>query len=310
MMEELEKWWDFRQHYESKVAESAMFLATHGVMTSGPEFAVVLGSGLGGLADRIDVEKEIPYSEIPHFPQPTVKGHEGKLVVGKLEGVPIIGMKGRKHFYEVADSPFGTGPLRIVHPINVMAEMCVPNFFVTNAAGGITGGYLVGDAMIIDSHISYIPNPLLGRVMDFDNVDLDSVEKVPRFVPMDNAYDSELRSMLLSGGMEHHEYMHSGTYVAMTGPSYETKGEILALKSMGADAVGMSTAPEVIAARSRGMRCVGMSCITNVMAPDGENAANHDEVKEILDKQETKDRFADIVSGFFAKYRETYMEKR
>ena len=306
-LQKLEQALDFRDNYESKVCDAAAYVREK-LGEIHPVFGIVLGSGLGELADSIERATVIPYSEIPNFPQTTIiQGHEGKLLIGELEGVPVIGLKGRKHYYEVADEPFNTGILQAVFPVHALAELGVGNYFVTNASGGLNPSYNVGDIMIIRSHINLLPNALLGRHHNFSRVDYagEMSTRVWRFQPMNNAYDPELRNMLGHAGIDHKGHVHEGVYLAVTGPTFETEGESIAFREgLRADAVGMSTTPEVIVARNRGMKSVGMSCITNVIAPDGTNATNHDEVKAILESPEVKHRLSSTVSNFFRLYRE------
>ena len=229
-----------------------------------------------------------------------MEGHEGTLIVGKLEGVPVIGLKGRKHYYEVADQLYNNGILQTVFPVHVLAELGVPNYFVTNAAGGLNQSYSVGDAMIIRSHINLLPNSILGRQKKFLRLDGTPVW---RFQPMNDAYDPHLREMLLNQN-RFGPHVHEGVYLAVTGPTFETEAESIAFRNgLFADAVGMSTAPEVIVARNRGMKAVGFSCITNKIAADGTNATNHEEVKAILDSEDVRKRLESLVCGFFAEYR-------
>lgn len=290
---------DYQQNYERKVGEAVDYLNSRlaGVK---PQFGVVLGSGLGELASSIEDSVVVDYADIPNFPKTGVKGHEGKLIIGKLAGVPVIGLKGRKHFYEVADAPFNTGILQVVFPVHVLAGLNVPNYFVTNAAGGLNSKYQVGDLMVLKSHINLLPSPLLGRHLDFNRLDGG---KTWRFQPMNGAYDSRLREFLFSAGAEYKDNVHQGTYLAVTGPTFETEGECIAFRDgLNADAVGMSTTIETIVARNRGMKVVGMSCITNKIAQDGTNATNHEEVNAILESSQTKNRLSSIVKNFFEIY--------
>jgi len=306
-LEELNRLYDFQQNYELKVRQAAKYLRPL-VEHYKPEFGLVLGSGLGDLADAMDgVGSKVAYQGIPNFPTPSVEGHEGLMIFGKLEGVPVIALKGRKHYYEVADLPFNNGMLQVIFPVHVLAELGVKNYFVTNAAGGLNQNYEVGDMMVIDSHINMIPNALLGRHHHFARV--DDGEQVERFQPMNGAYDENLRELLTIAGLNSNHYIHNGTYLAVSGPTYETEGECLAFRGMGADAVGMSTAPEVIVARNRGMNCVGMSCITNKIAKDGTNATNHEEVKAILESTEVRNRLTGTVANFFSLYGRGVMNK-
>lgn len=308
-LEKLAKAYDYQQNYEDKVKESAIIIkqslgfSKHGSWQP-PEFGLVLGSGLGDLADSIEDAKAIPYEHIPNFPRTTVHGHEGKLIYGKLEGVPVIGLKGRKHFYESADEPFNTGMLQVLFPVHVLANLGVKNYFATNAAGGLNLEYNIGDIMVLNSHINMIPNALLGRQHKFKRLD---GEDTWRFQPMNDAYDTQLTSLLCKSANNICIDTRIGSYLAVTGPTYETKGECLAFRDrLGADAVGMSTAPEVIAARNRGMKCVAFSCITNKIAEDGTNATNHEEVKAILDSSETRQKLTSTVQKFFEAYRNLY----
>ena len=263
-LKQLELALDFRDNYEVKIAEAADHIRGR-LGSHKPSFGIVLGSGLGDLADSIQGATVIPYCKIPHFPTPTVPGHEGKMLIGELEGVPVIGLKGRKHYYEVADEPFNNGILQAVFPVHVLANLGVENYFATNAAGGLNLNYGVGDIMIICSHINLLPNALLGRQHDF--VRVDGTGKVLRFQPMNGAYDPKLTELLKQAGSEHKEHVHEGVYLAVTGPTFETEGESISFRyGLKADAVGMSTTPEVIVARNRGMKAVGMSFISNIIS--------------------------------------------
>jgi purine-nucleoside phosphorylase len=297
--EQFEKELDFHSNYEEIVDWASEYIKEE-LKDRKPKFALTLGSGLGEFAEKLNKAVEIPYDSIPNFPKTTVAGHEGKLIVGNLEGIEIICLKGRKHYYEVADKPFNNGILEVVLPIQVLANLGVENYFATNAAGGLNPKYGIGDLMIIKSHINLIPNPLAGRQKDFKNLEGKTIE---RFQPMNNAYDSKLRNILREASFTNFASIHVGTYLAVSGPSYETEAECVAFRdSLKADAVGMSTAPEVIVARNRGMKAVGLSCITNIIAQDGTNAANHKEVKAILESKEVKDRFSSTIERFFRIY--------
>lgn len=319
---DLEQAFDFRDNYERKVAEAADYIRPF-LRSTNPVFGIVLGSGLGDLVESIKTAVVIPYGEIPNFPTTTIAGHEGKMLIGEIAGVPIIGLKGRKHYYEVADEPFNAGILQTVFPVHVLADLGVGNYFVTNAAGGLNLNYHVGDIMVIRSHINLLPNPLLGRHHGFGKV--DGTGQVWRFQPMNSAYqrrsksDKELTRLLLEAGGRRNSYgiggklsdlmfsmglakrfVHEGVYLAVTGPTYETEAECIAFRDgFKADAVGMSTTPEVIIAINRGMKVVGMSCITNVIAADGTNNTSHDEVKAVLESSQIKDRLLSIVTNFF-----------
>lgn len=239
----------YRDNYEYRVARSVAYLKEK-MGDRHPAFGIVLGSGLGDLADSINEAVTIPYADIPEFPTTTVEGHEGKMIIGTLEGVPVVGLKGRKHYYESADDPCNTGILQVVFPVHVLASLGTKNYFVTNAAGGLNPKYNVGDVMIIRSHINLLPNPLLGRHHTFTRV--DNNKRVERFQPMNDVYNRELRQMLIETGAAQKGHVHEGVYLAVPGPTYETQGECIAFRDgLKADAVGMSTTPEVIVARNR-----------------------------------------------------------
>ncbi len=294
---------DFYENYESKVAEAADYV--RGKLGSRkPVFGIVFGSGFGDIAESIERITTIPYGAIPNFPITTVPGHEGKMLIGELEDVTVIGLKGRTHYYEVADEPFNNGILQTVFPVHVLADLRIQNYFVTNACGGLNKGYAIGDIMIIRSHINLLPNALLGRQYDFLRV--DDARPVLRFQPMGGVYDSELTELLKRAGSALGEHVHEGRFIAVTGPTYETEGESIAFREgFQADAICMSTTPEVIVARNRGMKVVGMSCITNVITADGTNTTNHEEVKSVLESPQVKGRLLTTVREFFRLYRES-----
>ena len=206
-LQQLKQALGFRDNYEAKVAGAADYVKSK-LGDHKPVFGVVLGSGLGDLADSIEGATVIPYGEIPNFPTTTVSGHEGKMLIGELEGVLVIGLKGRKHYYEVADEPFNNGILQVVFPVHVLADLGVKNYFVTNASGGLNQNYSVGDIMILRSHINFLPNALLGRHHDFSRV--DDTGQVWRFQPMNSAYDPELTAMLRQAGSAHEGHVHEG----------------------------------------------------------------------------------------------------
>jgi purine-nucleoside phosphorylase len=299
----LEQAIDFGENYENYVANAAKIVIEL-CNKKTPEFGIVLGSGLDDLANEIKSQEKISFEDAG-FPETTVEGHTGEIIVGELEGVRVIGFSGRKHFYEVADMPFGI--LQTVFPVHVLANALVKNYFVTNAAGGLNLNYNVGDIMIIKSHINMIPNILLGRHLDF--LKIGSLKKTDRFQPMNGAYDANLKLILntavgLAYAEEKKTPISQGIYMAVTGPSYETEGECIAFRKMGADAVGMSTTSEAIVARNRGMNVVGFSCITNKIAEDGTNDTNHEEVRRILESDEVKTRLHLTIQKFFRLYRD------
>ncbi len=299
----VQSYFDYFQNYEKLVCQAAAYVQSiiQKNNCKQPVCAITLGSGLGELAQQITDAVSIPYSEIPNFPTTTVPGHEGTLIIGKLAGVPIIGLKGRKHYYEVAHEPFNNGILKSVFAVHVMAELGISNYFVTNAAGGLNTKYAVGDIMILKSHINFLPNVLLGPNKNFKRVGDNS--EVWRFQPMNASYDLDYIQLLQKAGNKYAENVHLGTYLAVTGPTFETEGECLAFRDgLGADCVGMSTTPEVIVARNRNMKVVGFSCITNTITKDGVNATNHEEVKEILNSKKIKERLSKIVVNFFTEF--------
>jgi len=231
-----------------------------------PRVALVLGSGLGEMADGLTDAVRIPYATIPGYPQPTAEGHAGQLVIGQLEGVPVAAMQGRVHFYEGL-------PLRdLVFPVRVFGRMGIRAVVLTNAAGGISPRLKQGCLVVLEDHINLQgTNPLVGR---------NDVRFGPRFPDMTNAYDPAYRKKALEAGQQLGVEITSGVYAAMTGPSYESPAEIRFLRTIGAGVVGMSTVAEVIAARHQGMRVLAISCVTNMAAGIQKAPITHEEVLE------------------------------
>lgn len=255
------------------------------IIKSTPDVAIILGSGLGNLADSIENKKEIPYKDIPHFPQTTVPGHDGKLIFGELNGKKVLAMKGRFHYYEGNDMD------AVVYPIRVFKALGIDKLIVTNAAGGVNTGFTPGDLMIITDHISlFCENPLRGENYD---------ELGPRFPDMSCAYDKELINIAMDSAKALGIDIKSGIYSYCKGPSFETPAEIRALRTLGADAVGMSTVPEVITARHMKMKVLGISCITNMAAGILDQPLNHEEVLETGKQVEKK--FVSLVSHIVSK---------
>ena len=213
-----------------------------------PQAGIVLGSGLGRLADSIQDQLVIPYRDIPGFPVSTATGHKGNFIIGTLGGKTVMAMQGRIHFYE------GYGMESVVLPIRVMIGMGIRNLFVSNAAGGINFNLHIGDLMIIKDHINLLPNPLIGPNMDSEG---------PRFPDMTRPYDPSLIKLAEDLAAQMGIEVKKGVYIGDTGPSYETPAEYKFYRTIGADAVGMSTVPEVIVARHAGIPVFGMSVITN-----------------------------------------------
>ncbi|MGH2537327.1 MAG: purine-nucleoside phosphorylase [Candidatus Promineifilaceae bacterium] len=230
-----------------------------------PEIALILGSGLGGVAAAVRDPAAIPYADIPGFPLSTVPGHAGRLLLGRLEGRPVAVMQGRFHYYEGYPMPLVVFPLRVLHSLGATT------LIVTNAAGGLNPDFEPGDVMLIRDHINHMgANPLLGPNEDALG---------PRFLDMTHAYDAELRALAVRVAAAAAIPLRQGVYIALSGPTFETPAERRLLRQLGADAVGMSTVPEVIAARHAGMRVLGFSAISNVATggPD-QPADSHEEV--------------------------------
>jgi purine-nucleoside phosphorylase len=231
-----------------------------------PEVGVILGSGLGNFSKEIAVEKEIPYSEIPHFPVSTVQGHQGKLVFGTLEGKRIVAMAGRFHYYE------GYDVSQVVFPVRVMKFLGISLLMISNAAGGVNPSYNVGDLMIIRDHISFAtPNPLRGKNID---------ELGPRFPDMSEPYKKSYIKVARDVAREAGIPVHEGVYFAATGPTFETRAEYLMIHHLGGDAVGMSTVQETIVANHMGLPVFAMSVITDIGIREDENVITHEEVLE------------------------------
>ncbi len=235
-----------------------------------PDVAVILGSGLGELANRLEQPLICRYDDIPGFARSTVVGHAGQLVQGYLQGKKVLAMQGRFHYYE------GHRQQQIAHAVRVMKRLGAPRLIVTNAAGGINRDFSVGDLMLITDHINMTGgNPLIGRNDD---------KLGPRFPDMSQAYSRRLMAVADEAGRSLGSVLRRGVYMAVSGPSFETPAEIECYGRLGADAVGMSTVPEVIAAVHCGMEVLGISCITNVAAGLGEEKLNHEEVIEVTRK--------------------------
>lgn len=236
-----------------------------------PKTGIILGSGLGGIAGRIESKIEIPYKEIPHFACSTAPGHVGQLVCGRLAGMDVICMQGRLHFYE------GHSMENIAFPIRVMKLLGVETLIVTNAAGGVNLGFNVGDIMLIEDHINFQgTNPLIGPNMPEFGV---------RFCDMSYTYTPALRAIAREAAAELNIDLKQGVYLACTGPSYETPAEIRAFRILGADAVGMSTVPEVIIASQAGLKVLAFSLVTNMAAGVLDQKLTEEEVIEIGQKQ-------------------------
>jgi purine-nucleoside phosphorylase len=251
--------------FTAEAAQKAAHLITKRIGKHKPTAAVVLGSGLGGLANSIDDAVRIPFGEIPGFPQVTVAGHEGAVIAGRLGGRDVVALSGRFHLYEGHPAALAAFPVRVFHALGIR------ELFVSNAAGGISSKLAVGDLMMISDHLNLMgANPLVGPARDDET----------RFPDMTDAYDPGLRRILRTTAGELTIPLREGVYAGLLGPSYETPSEVKMLRLLGADAVGMSTVPEVIMARALGMRVVGVSCITNAAAGVTGAALSHAEVLE------------------------------
>lgn len=212
------------------------------------KIAITLGSGLGALADKIKATRIIPYTDIPHFPKSTAIGHKGNLIAGTLDGIPVLAMQGRFHYYE------GYPMEKVTFHVRVFKLLGIETLFVSNAAGGLDRSFKVGDLMVIRDHINLLPNPLIGANIE---------EFGPRFPDMTRPYDPTLMKIARDVADDLGIKLQEGVYIGWTGPSYETPAECLFLEKIGGNAIGMSTVPEVIVARHAGLRVFGMSCITN-----------------------------------------------
>lgn len=238
-----------------------------------PAVGIVLGSGLGQLADEVQSPVVIDYHDIPGWPVSTVPGHKGRLVIGMLNGVPVLMQQGRAHFYE------GYTPQQTAFGVRVMKVLGIENIILTNAAGGINKGFSAGDVMLITDHIGFVAmaghNPLAGGNYD---------EIGPRFPDMSRIYDREFCQWAREAAKENNLSLQEGVYAWVSGPNYESPAEVRMLRLIGVDAVGMSTVPEAIAARHAGMRILAFSGITNQCSDNGEAQTTHQEVLEAADQ--------------------------
>ena len=254
-----------------------------------PRVGMILGSGLGGLADEIADATVLPYAEIPGFAPSSVPGHRSELVLGHLAGVPVAVMRGRFHFYE------GFSMQQVTFPVRVMRELGCDTLLVTNAAGGLRADWDVGDLMRIADQI-FLPGMAGHHPLRGENDDRLGV----RFPPMVGAFDTELAEIAHRVADEVGATLRDGVYAMLSGPAFESAAELRMLRGWGADAVGMSTAPEVIVARHSGMRVLGISLITNLALPDGP-PANHEEVLEA--GEAAKPKFSALLKGILARLR-------
>jgi purine-nucleoside phosphorylase len=263
--------------YFEQVSEAASFLRSIlGPIT--PKIGIVLGSGLGAVADAVGEPLMVPYAEIPHFPKSTVVGHSGRIVAGWLNGVPVIVMQGRVHSYE------GYTPQQVTFPMRVLGALGVRAVVLTNAAGGIAEGYHLGQLVALGDHINLMGwNPLVGP-----NEERFAVREGAglRFFDMTEAYSKALRALAKEAAAAEGFTLDEGVYLAVSGPSFETPAEIRAFRTLGATLVGMSTVPETIVARHMGIEVLGFSCVTNLAAGLGATQLSHEEVFETGKKVE------------------------
>ena len=246
-----------------------------------PEIALILGSGLGTLADEIQDPIIIDFGLIPHFPISTVVGHAGRLVLGILEGKKVAAMQGRFHFYE------GYSMQQVTFPVYVLSALGCKSLVVTNACGGLNPNFKAGDLMLITDHINILPNPLIGSNPD----DLG-----PRFPDMSRGYTPQYRELALEVGKELGVELQQGVYLAISGPTYSTAAELKMLITLGSDTVGMSTIPEVIVASFLGMKVLGISCVTDMAIPDELEPLSHEQVVKIANL--TRPKFISLVRGW------------
>lgn len=254
------------------IKEIAAFLQSKGITS--PDTGIVLGTGLGKLVSEIDIEVSLDYADIPHFPVSTVESHKGHLIYGNLEGQKVLAMQGRFHIYE------GYSLQQVTLPIRVMKLLGVKWLLLSNAAGAINKTYQKGDLMLLDDHINLLPaNPLTGKNID---------ELGPRFPDMSCPYSPELNQKMESAAKKFHITLHKGVYAVVAGPNLETRAEYRYLGMIGADVVGMSTAPEVIVANHMGLPCAAVSVITDLCDPDNLVPAKLADILETAGKAEIK----------------------
>lgn len=268
---------------QATIQEAASYIRSKSDIT--PEVGLILGSGLGVLAELIEEGVAIAYSDIPHFPVSTVEGHDGELLLGNIQGRPVVMMKGRFHMYE------GYVPEVTAFPVRVMKELGVSSLLVTNAAGGVNTSYQPGDLMVLSDHLNLTGrNPLIGPNDPALGV---------RFPDLSEAYSRRLRQVFNDTAASQGLKVQEGVYAGLLGPTYETPAEIRMLRTLGADAVGMSTVSETIVARHAGIEVLGISCITNMAAGILDQPLSHDEVMETADR--VRDQFLKLVLAIIPK---------
>jgi purine-nucleoside phosphorylase len=239
-----------------------------------PSIGIILGTGLGGLVKEIEVVDEISYADIPHFPVSTVESHSGKLIFGRLGGKDVVAMQGRFHYYEGYDFK------QVTYPVRVMKLLGIEKLLVSNASGGVNPDFIVGEIMILNDHINFFPgNPLIGKNID---------ELGPRFPDMSEPYDPSMIALAKEIAKEQNIRIAEGTYLGLTGPTLETPAEYKFVRTIGADAVGMSTVPEVIVARHMEIPVFAISIITDLGVPGKIKKVSLEEVIEVASRQEPK----------------------
>ena len=262
-----------------KIKEAADFILSKTKYK--PNVGLILGSGLGSFGDYVEDAEYYNYDEIPHFPISTVEGHAGRLIIGKLQGKTVVSMQGRFHYYE------GYTMQQVTFPIRVMKLLGTQKLLVTNAAGAVNTSYAAGDLMLISDHINLCgTNPLIGK---------NSEDFGPRFPDMSEAYNKDLRNKAKEAASALNLTIREGVYAMMSGPSYETPAEIKMIRTLGGDAVGMSTIPEVIIANHQGMQVLGISCISNMAAGILHTPLSHKEVIETSEK--VKNNFISLMKN-------------
>jgi purine-nucleoside phosphorylase len=273
-----------KSDYTTEAAVKAAAAIRKRATSQQPRVGIILGSGLGGLSKSIGDAVRIPFAEIPGFPEATVAGHEGAVIVGSLSGREVVALSGRFHMYEGHPAALAAFPVRVFHALGAY------DLFVSNAAGGISPKLAVGDLMMISDHLNLMgTNPLVGAAQKGEI----------RFPDMTDAYNPGLRWLLRTTAEKLGITLREGVYAGLLGPSYETPSEVKMLRLLGADAVGMSTVPEVIVARALGMRVAGVSCITNAAAGVTGSALSHAEVLETTNRVSAS--FEALVTEFLAR---------
>ena len=268
----------------AKIKETAEFIKN--VINDTPDFAIILGSGLGKLKNEISPKFVIDYTDIPNFPKTTVVGHSGSLIYGILEGKKVLLMNGRFHYYEGHDMQTVVFPIRVFHLLGIK------NLIVSNASGGVNKDFQVADVMLIKDHINMMPeHPLRGKNLD---------EFGPRFVDMSEPYNLKMLEIAEKIASENNIDIKKGVYVSLQGPTFETPSEYGLVRAIGGDAVGMSTVPEVIVAKHQGMNCFGISIITDLGGPEIAFNVSHEEVLQAANKAMPK--VITIVKGLVREY--------